>query len=90
MPRTKEELLKCMGSSMVSGKTLKEHDLAKQTSWKSLGCTPSMREVCTKCERSSIWISESMIEDIETTECVSESSITIEAPLVTYFSSMTS
>ena len=44
MPRTKEELQKHMGSSMVSGKTLKGLDLAKQTSWKSLGCAPSRRE----------------------------------------------
>ena len=75
---------------MVSGKTLEGLDLAKQTSWKSLGCTPSRREACTKCERFGIWISESMIEDIENTECVSESSIEIEAPLVTYFLSTTS
>ena len=72
---------------MVSGKTLKGLDLAKQTCWKSLGCAPSMREVCTKCERSGIWISKSMIEDIENIECVRESSISIASPLVTYFSS---
>ena len=75
---------------MVSGKIVKELDLANQTSWKSLGCAPSRREACTKCERSGIWISKSMIEDIENTECVSESSIAIEAPLVTSFSSTTS
>ena len=78
-----------MGSSKHLGsqggsKTLKGLDLAKQTSWKSLGCAPSRREECTKCERSSIWISESMIEDIENTECVRESSkMVMEAPLVT-------
>ena len=90
MPKTKEELQKHMGSSMVSGKTLNELDLAKKTSWKSLGCSPSRREACTKCERSGIWSSESMIEDIENNECVSESSIAIAAPLVTSFSSTTS
>ena len=25
-------------------------DVAKQTSWKSLGCAPSMREACKRCE----------------------------------------
>ena len=90
MPRTKEELQKRMGSSMVSGKTLKELELAKLTSWKSLGCAPSRREACTKCERCGIWISESMIEYIENTKCVIESSIEIAAPLVTYFSSIES
>ena len=90
MPRKKAELQKHMGSIMVSGKTLEGLDLAKQTSWMSLGCAPSRREACTRCERSGIWISESMIEDIENTECVSESSIAIAAPLVTYFSSTTS
>ena len=78
-----------MGSSMVSGKTLKGIDLDNKKSWKSLVCTPSRREACTKCERSGIWISKSMIEDIENTESVSESSIAITAPLVTYFSSTT-
>ena len=90
MPRTKEELQKHMGSSMVSGKTLKRLDLAKQTSWKSLGCTPSRREACTKCDRSGIWILESMIEDIENIQCVSESSIEIASLLVTSFSSTAS
>ena len=93
MPRTKEEMQKHMGSSMVSEKTLEGLDLAKEQSWKSLGCTPSRREECTKCERSSIWISESMIEDIENTECMSESSsleIEITTPLVTYFSLLAS
>ena len=91
MPRTKEEIEKRMGSSMVSGKTLKELDLAKQTSWKSLGCTPLRREACKKCERSSIWISKSMIEDIENTECVRESpTIEMVSPLVTYSSLLTS
>ena len=51
MPRTKEEMLKHMRSSKVSGMPQIRLDLAKQTSWKSLGCAPSMREVCTKCER---------------------------------------
>ena len=52
MQGQKEEMQKHMRSSMVSGKTLIGLDVAKQTSWKSLGCTPSMREVCTKCEGS--------------------------------------
>ena len=34
----------------VSGMTQIRLDLAKQTSWKSLGCAPSMREVCTRCK----------------------------------------
>ena len=75
---------------MVSGKTLKGLDLDKKTSWNSLACAPSRREACTKCERSSIWISKSMIEDIENNECVSESSIAIASPLVTSFSPKTS
>ena len=79
-----------MGSTRVSGKTLKKLYLAKKTSWKSLGCTPSGREVCTSRERSSIWISKSMIEYIENTKCVRESSIEIEAPLVTYYSLLAS
>ena len=79
-----------MGSSMVSGKTLEGLDLAKQASWKSLGYAPSRKEACTRCERSGIWILESMIEDIENTECVSESSIAIAASLVTSFSLTTS
>ena len=84
MPRTKEELQKHMGSSMVSGKTLEGLDLAKQTSWKALGCVASRREAWTKRERSRIWISESMIEDIENTKCVRESpTMEMEAPLVT-------
>ena len=91
MPRTKEELQKCMRSSMLSGKTLKWLDSAKQTSWKSLDCAPSRREVCTRCEIYGIWISEYMIEDIENNECVNESSkMEMEAPLVTYFSSLVS
>ena len=69
-----------MGSSMVSGKTLEGLDLAKQASWKSLGCAPSRGEACTRCERYGIWISESMIEDIENTEFVSESTMVIVAP----------
>ena len=75
---------------MVSGMTQIGLDLAKKTSRKKLNCTPSRREVCTKCEGCGIWISESMIEYIENTECVSESSITIVAPLGTYFSPTTS
>ena len=50
MPREREDMLKHMRSSKVSGMTQTRLDLAKQTSWKSLGCAPSMREVCTKCE----------------------------------------
>ena len=57
MPRTKEELLKRMGSSMVSDMTLRGLDMAKKTSMKSLGFAPSRREVCTKCEGYVIWIS---------------------------------
>ena len=86
MPRTKEEMQKRMGSSMVSGKTLEGLDLAKKTSWKSLVCAPSRREACTKCERFGTWISKSTIEDIENTECMRKSSIAVEYPLVTYFS----
>ena len=51
MPRTKEEAQKRMRSSMVSGKTQIGLDLAKQASRESLSCAPSMRELCTKCER---------------------------------------
>ena len=84
MPRTKEELQKDMGPSMVSGKTLEGIDLAKQASWKSLGCAPSRREACTKCDRSGIWISESMIEDIENAKCARESlTMAMETQLVT-------
>ena len=50
MPRTKEEMLKHLRSSKVSGMTHIRLDLAKQTSRKTLGCAPSMREVSTKCE----------------------------------------
>ena len=52
MPRTNEDMLKHMRSSKVSGMTQIRLDLAKKTSWKSLGCTPSMREACTRCEGS--------------------------------------
>ena len=52
MPRTKEDMPNHMRLSKVSGMTQIRLDLAKQTSWKSLGCAPSMRELCTKCERS--------------------------------------
>ena len=38
-------------------------DVAKQTSWKSLGCTPSMREVSKRCEGSGTQISEYKIGD---------------------------
>ena len=60
MPRTKEELQKHMGSSMVSGKTLEGLDLDKQTSWKSLGYAPSRREACAKCE---VWHMDLRIHD---------------------------
>ena len=50
--KKKEETLKHMISSKVSGITQIRLHLAKQTSWKSLGCAPSMREVCTKYEGS--------------------------------------
>ena len=50
MPRKKEEMLKHNRSSKVSGMTQIRIDLAKKTSWKSLGCAPAMREVCTRCE----------------------------------------
>ena len=36
----------------VSGMTQIRLDLAKKTSWKSLGCAPLMREVQTRCEES--------------------------------------
>ena len=52
MTITKEEILKHRRSSKVSDMTQIRIDLAKQTSWKSLGCAPSMREVCTRCEES--------------------------------------
>ena len=52
MPITKEDMLKHMRSSKVRGMTQRRIDVAKQTSWKSLGCAPSMREVCKKCEES--------------------------------------
>ena len=41
---------KCMISSMVSGMTKINLNMAKKTSRKTLGCAPSMREVCIKCE----------------------------------------
>ena len=72
MLRTKEELQNHMGSSMVSGKALIGLDIAKKASRKTLSCTPSRREVCTKCERPGVWISESKIEDIENTKFVRE------------------
>ena len=50
MPRTREDMLKHMISSKVSGMTHIRLDLAKQSSRKTLGCAPSMREVCTRCE----------------------------------------
>ena len=71
-PITKEEMQKCMRSSMVSDMTQIILDLAKQTSKNSLSCVPSRREACSRCEGSRIWISKSMIEDIENTECVNE------------------
>ena len=76
---------KSIRSSMMSGKTHIRLDLAKKTSRKTLRCALSTSEVCTGCERSSIWISESIIEDIENTKCVSDSS-KMEAPLITYSS----
>ena len=39
-------------SSKVSGMTQIRLDVAKQTSCKSLGCAPSMREVCKRCKES--------------------------------------
>ena len=91
MPRTNEELNKCMGLSMVSGMTQIGLDLAKKSSRKTLSYTPSRREVCPRCERSRIWISESMIEDIENTECVIESpTMAMEDPLVTSSSLLSS
>ena len=50
MPRTKEDMLKHMRSSKVSGMTQRRLDVAKQTSCKSLGCAPSMREVGKRCK----------------------------------------
>ena len=52
MLRKKEDMLKYMRSSKVSGMTQIRLDLAKKTSWKSLGFTPSMREVCPRYEES--------------------------------------
>ena len=52
MPRTKDDMLKHMRSIKVNCMPQIRLDLAKQTFWKSLGCAPSMREVCTKCEES--------------------------------------
>ena len=73
MPRTKEEMQKHTISSMLSDMKLIGLDLAKQKSRKTLGCAPSMREVCTKCERSGRYISESKIGDIEKNEWVNGS-----------------
>ena len=50
--KNKEGDEKSMRSSMLNGKILIGIDMAEQTSWKSLGCAPSMREVCKKCEGS--------------------------------------
>ena len=63
-------MLKHMRSSKVSGMTQIRLDLAKPTSWKSLGCAPSMREVCTRCEEYGTQISESKIGDLEKNEWV--------------------
>ena len=52
MQRTKEEMMKKMRSSKVRGMTQIRLDVANQTSWKSLGYAPSMREVCARCEES--------------------------------------
>ena len=49
IPRTKEDMLKHMRSSKVSGMTQRRLDVAKKTSWKSLGCAPLRRETCTRC-----------------------------------------
>ena len=46
----KKDMMKHMRSSKVSGMTQIILYLAKQTSRKTLGFTPSMREVCTKGE----------------------------------------
>ena len=54
MTKIKEDMLKHMISIKVSGMTQIRLYVAKKTSWKSLGCAPSMREVCTKCEGSGI------------------------------------
>ena len=52
MPRSKKDMLNLMRSSKLSGMTQIRLDVAKQTSWKSLGCAPSMREVRKRCEGS--------------------------------------
>ena len=52
----------------VSGMKQIMLDLAKKSSQKLVGCSPSMREVCTKCEGSGTQISESKIGDIENNE----------------------
>ena len=57
-------------SSKVSGMTKIRLDLVKQTSWKLLGCAPSMREVCTRCEESGTYILESNIGYLEKNEWV--------------------
>ena len=59
-----------MRSIKVSGMTQIRLDVAKQTSWKSLGCAPSMREVCIRCEESGTYISESKIGYLENNEWV--------------------
>ena len=74
-----------MGSSMFSDMTQIGLHIAKKTSWKTLSCVPSIREVCIRCERSGIWMLESMIEDIVHNECVSESTMEMVASLVTYY-----
>ena len=91
MPRTKEEMLKNMISGKESVITHIILYLAKKSSRKTIGCAPSMREICTKCERSGTWILQSKIEAIENNECVNgSSSISIAAPYVNYFSSIVS
>ena len=49
----KEDMLKHMRSSKVSGMTHIRLDVLKKTFYKSLGCARSMRKVCTRCEESS-------------------------------------
>ena len=84
MPKRKEDLHNYMGLIMVSGMKQMGLDLAIKASMKSLSCGPSRREVCTKCEESGIWISESMIEDIENAKCLRESlTMAMETQLVT-------
>ena len=70
MPRTKQDMVNHMRSIKVSGMTQIRLELAKQASWKSQGCAPSMREVYKKCEESGTQISEYNIGDLENSEWV--------------------